>query len=54
MKKQIGYIFFIVFAFVVASCGTSKSMHHQPEIPSYNNTIPVVTKQSDTTFYHRK
>ena len=32
MKKQIGHIVFFRFAFVVVSCGTSKSMHHQPEI----------------------
>jgi predicted choloylglycine hydrolase len=50
MKKHIGHIVFIFLAFVVASCGTSKSMHHQPEIKNFNNTIPVVTKQSNTTF----
>jgi predicted choloylglycine hydrolase len=49
MKKYIVHIAFIFFA--VASCGTSKSLRHQPEIISYNNTIPVVTKQSNTTFY---
>ncbi|MDR6843383.1 C45 family peptidase [Flavobacterium granuli] len=51
MKKQIDHIVFIVLAFVVASCGTSKSLHHQPEISSFNNSIPVVTKQSNTVFY---
>ncbi|HKO75871.1 MAG TPA: C45 family peptidase [Flavobacterium sp.] len=51
MKKYIDHIAFIVLAFVVTSCGTSKSMHHTPEIASFNNTIPVVTKQSNTTFY---
>jgi predicted choloylglycine hydrolase len=49
MKKHICYIVFLVFA--VASCGTSKSMHHQPKIANFNNTIPVVTKQSHTAFY---
>ena len=49
MKKYIVHIAFIFFA--VASCGTSKSLRHQPEIISFNNTIPVVTKQSNTTFY---
>jgi predicted choloylglycine hydrolase len=48
MKKQIGYIFFIVF--VVTSCGTSNSMRHQPEMASFNNTVPVVTRQSNTAF----
>src|SRR6478609_5187763 len=51
MKKQVYHIVFIVLAFVVASCGTSKSLHHQPEITSFDNTIPVVTKQSNTAFY---
>lgn len=49
MKKLIVYIFFL--ALFLASCGTSKSMRHQPEIGAYNNTIPVVKKQSDTIFY---
>jgi predicted choloylglycine hydrolase len=51
MKKHIGHIVFIVLALVVASCGTSKSLRHQPEITSFNNTVPVVTKQSNTTFF---
>src|SRR6187402_2008467 len=50
MKKPISYFVLIVFAFAVASCGTSNSMHHQPELRSFNNTIPVVTKQSPTIF----
>lgn len=49
MKKQILYIFFFVLFF--ASCGTSKSMRHQPGIAAYNNAIPVIKKQSDTIFY---
>ncbi|MBW4362056.1 C45 family autoproteolytic acyltransferase/hydolase [Flavobacterium taihuense] len=49
MKKHICYIVFLVFA--VASCGISKSIHHQPKIASFNNTIPVVAKQSNTAFY---
>jgi len=50
MKKSIVFVVIVVFLFSVASCGTYKSMHHQPEIASYNNTIPVVKKQSSTTF----
>jgi predicted choloylglycine hydrolase len=49
MKKHILYVFF--FALFFASCGTSKSLHHQPAIAAYNNVIPVVKKQSDTIFY---
>jgi hypothetical protein len=48
MKKQIGYIIFVVF--LVASCGTSNSMRHTPEMTSFNNTVPVVIKQSNTFF----
>jgi predicted choloylglycine hydrolase len=48
MKKQIGYIVFVVF--LVASCGTSNSMRHQPEMTRFNNTVPVVIKQSDIAF----
>jgi predicted choloylglycine hydrolase len=50
MKKSIVFVVIVVFLFSVASCGTYKSMHHQPEITSYNNTIPIVKKQSSTTF----
>lgn len=49
MKKLTVYIFFL--ALFLISCGTSKSMRHQPEIAAYNNTIPIVKKQSDTIFY---
>ncbi|WP_348822366.1 C45 family peptidase [Flavobacterium aestuarii] len=49
MKKLAAYIFFL--ALFLVSCGTSKSMRHRPEIAAYNNTIPVVKKQSDTIFY---
>jgi predicted choloylglycine hydrolase len=51
MKKYIVHIVFIVLAFVAVSCGTSKSLRHQPEITSFDNTIPVVTKLSNTTFF---
>ena len=50
MKKSIVFVVIVVFLFSVASCGTYNSMHHQPEITSYNNTIPIVKKQSSTTF----
>jgi predicted choloylglycine hydrolase len=51
MKKYIIHIVFIVSAFAAGSCGTSKSKQHQPEIESFNGVIPVVKKQSKTTFY---
>jgi predicted choloylglycine hydrolase len=34
----------------VVSCGTSKSIHNQPQLQGYNNAIPVVKKLSRTTF----
>ncbi|MGQ7947273.1 C45 family autoproteolytic acyltransferase/hydolase [Flavobacterium sp. WC2509] len=48
MKKQIVFIFLVLF---LASCGTSKSLRHQPTLVNYNNTIPLVKKLSDTSFY---
>ena len=39
---------------MLASCGTSKSMHHQPEISNYNATKPIVTKLSDSIFVSGK
>lgn len=39
---------------MLASCGTSKSMHHQPEISNYNATKPIVTKLSDSAFVSGK
>lgn len=50
MKKSSVFFVIVVFLVSIASCGTYKSMHHQPEITSYNNTIPVVKKQSSTIF----
>lgn len=35
---------------ILVSCGTSKSMHHEPDISNYNTTKPIVIKQSDTVF----
>jgi predicted choloylglycine hydrolase len=51
MKKKSIHIAFVLIAFVVLSCGTSKSKHHQPELENFDSRIPVVTKQSKTTFY---
>jgi predicted choloylglycine hydrolase len=50
MKKCILFIVIVVFQFFVASCGTYNSIHHQPEMMSYNNTIPIVKKQSSSIF----
>ena len=50
MKKYFLFAIFSIFSLVVFSCGTSKSMHHKPQLSGYNNTIPVVKKQSKTLF----
>ncbi|MCC9072432.1 C45 family peptidase [Flavobacterium sp. F-65] len=50
MKKQIQIVFLIGFLLVFLSCGTSKSMHHQPDIANYDTILPVVKKQSDSVF----
>ncbi|SFB01934.1 Acyl-coenzyme A:6-aminopenicillanic acid acyl-transferase [Flavobacterium swingsii] len=50
MKKLFQYSILSVFFLMVFSCGTSKSLHHKPQLEGYNNTIPVVKKQSNTLF----
>lgn len=42
-------IYFLIFLILV-SCGTSKSLHHKPQLEGCNATIPVVEKQSNTAF----
>jgi predicted choloylglycine hydrolase len=51
MKKQIGYIILIVSIFLVTSCGTSNSMHHQPDLTGFDKAVPIVKKQSNSFFY---
>ncbi|WPO80144.1 C45 family peptidase [Flavobacterium sp. KACC 22761] len=50
MKNRITYLFFLGFLGIFASCGTSKSKNHQPDISNFNATKPVVTKLSDSVF----
>ncbi|ESU23785.1 peptidase C45, acyl-coenzyme A:6-aminopenicillanic acid acyl-transferase [Flavobacterium enshiense DK69] len=50
MKKRIQILLFIGLAFCLFSCGTYKSVHHQPITEGYNQEKPVVTKYSDTLF----
>jgi predicted choloylglycine hydrolase len=51
MKERIVFVILVFFLFLLASCGTYNSMHHQPEISIYNNAFPIVKKQSKTVFY---
>jgi len=54
MKSRINLFFFVGFLLVLASCGTSKSMHHLRETSQYNAAKPIVTKQSDSVFVSGK
>lgn len=54
MKSRINLFLFVSFLLMLASCGTSKSMHHEPDISKYNTAKPVVTKQSPTVFVSGK
>ncbi len=50
MKKRILVVLLIGFLLVCLSCGTSKSMHHQPKISDYDTILPIVKKYSDSVF----
>lgn len=54
MKRMTRKLFYVSILFTVFlilfSCGTSKSLHHKPQVEGYNNAIPVVKKHSDTAF----
>lgn len=50
MKAKIYIVFFSVLWFAFYSCGTSKSLHHKPQLEGCNATIPVVKKESPTYF----
>ncbi|GAA4775432.1 MULTISPECIES: C45 family autoproteolytic acyltransferase/hydolase [Flavobacterium] len=50
MKKVIHFFLVLGVLLSLFSCGTSKSIHHQPKITGYNQTVPSVVKHSDTVF----
>lgn len=54
MKNRIIIILFFLFLLILVSCGTSKSMRHEPDISNYNTTKPIVIKQADTVFVSGK
>ena len=43
-------LLFLSFVLIVVSCGTSKSLHHQPELKGYDASVPTVKKHSNTLF----
>ena len=50
MKALFQFVFFAVLFLTIISCGVSKSIHNKPQLEGFNNTIPVVKKQSKTAF----
>ncbi|KFF07374.1 acyl-CoA--6-aminopenicillanic acid acyl-transferase [Flavobacterium reichenbachii] len=54
MRNRIVLFFFIGFLLILVSCGTAKSAHHKPDLSTYNNAVPVVTKLSDSAFISGK
>jgi hypothetical protein len=51
MIRKLFYVSVLfTMTLILFSCGTSKSLHHQPQLEGYNSVIPVVKKHSNTTF----
>lgn len=50
MKGGVKILFFAGIMFLMFSCGTSKSIHHQPITEGYNQERPIVIKHSDSLF----
>ncbi|MBP4137316.1 C45 family autoproteolytic acyltransferase/hydolase [Flavobacterium geliluteum] len=50
LKNRIFLFTIILYLVLFASCGTKKSLHHQPSILHYNATQPSVQKKSNTVF----
>jgi predicted choloylglycine hydrolase len=49
MKARVNLIVLLSCIFFL-SCGTSKSLHHKPQLEGYNVKVPVVIKRSQTVF----
>jgi len=54
MKNRITFLLSIGFLLILASCGTSKSMRHLPDISNYDTIKPIVIKQSGNLFISGK
>lgn len=50
MKNNIYFWVFLGFILSLVACGTSKSLHHKPQLEGCNSAIPIVEKQSNTAF----
>ena len=49
-KRKIKVVLLGLLFGMLFSCGTSKSLHHKPNLEGYNATIPVVKKQPNNVF----
>ncbi|QSW91270.1 acyl-CoA--6-aminopenicillanic acid acyl-transferase [Flavobacterium endoglycinae] len=54
MKNRVLLFLFTGFLMLLVSCGTSKSMHHKPDLSQYNSEKPTVIKKSDSVFVSGK
>jgi hypothetical protein len=50
MKSLFRFLILSIIFLTIFSCGTSNSIHNQPQLNGYNHTVPVVKKQSKTIF----
>jgi predicted choloylglycine hydrolase len=50
MKNKSLLLVFLGFILSFISCGTSKSLHHKPQLEGCNSAIPVIEKLSSTSF----
>lgn len=50
MNNKIYFWVFLGFILSLVACGTSKSLHHKPQLEGCNSAIPVVVKLSNNAF----
>ena len=50
MKRLFQLTVLLVLSMAAKGCGTSKSLHHKPQLDAYDNHVPVVVKHSGTYF----
>lgn len=50
MKSLFQCLRFLCLMLILTSCGTSKSLHHQPQLTGFNATAPTVNKHSNTLY----
>ena len=50
MRTVVSFISVLMMVGCLVSCGTSKSLHHQPQTKGYNNITPKVVKHNPGFF----